>query len=209
MRARLAIDIAGRACELREVVLADKPQALLQASCKGTVPVWVDEGGRVIDESLDIMRHVLTGASPDYLPNRNADWVQACDTFFKHHLDRYKYASRYDGDPEHHRQQAADYLSRLNLALQRPSDALDAPPAFLAGERQGWDDIAVAPFVRQFRLADPAWFDAQPWPNLHAWLARFVGSERFERVMYKYAPWQPGAAVTRFPCVAAGGHEAK
>ena len=39
MRARLALLSAGIRCELREVALAQKPQSLLNASPKGTVPV--------------------------------------------------------------------------------------------------------------------------------------------------------------------------
>ncbi|MDQ6966768.1 MAG: glutathione S-transferase N-terminal domain-containing protein, partial [Mariprofundaceae bacterium] len=39
MRARMALIIAGQQCELREVLLSDKPQAMLDISPKGTVPV--------------------------------------------------------------------------------------------------------------------------------------------------------------------------
>ncbi|MBR9835870.1 MAG: glutathione S-transferase, partial [Alphaproteobacteria bacterium] len=39
MRARMAIAAAGIDCELREVVLRDKPVEMLTASPKGTVPV--------------------------------------------------------------------------------------------------------------------------------------------------------------------------
>ena len=40
--------------ELREVVLKEKPQEMLEASAKGTVPVLLPSGdqGEVIDESL-------------------------------------------------------------------------------------------------------------------------------------------------------------
>ena len=38
MRARMAIAVSGQFCELREVVLRDKPAELLAASPKGTVP---------------------------------------------------------------------------------------------------------------------------------------------------------------------------
>ena len=47
MRARLALAASGQTCELREVVLKNKPAELLQASPKATVPVLVlPEGGR-------------------------------------------------------------------------------------------------------------------------------------------------------------------
>ncbi len=55
MRARAALIASGIAVELREVVLRDKPAAMLAASPKGSVPVLVLPDGRVIDESWDIM----------------------------------------------------------------------------------------------------------------------------------------------------------
>ena len=65
MRARLALAHAGLACELREINLRDKPQALLDVSPKGTVPVLVLQDGRVIEQSLDIMLHALQANDPD------------------------------------------------------------------------------------------------------------------------------------------------
>ena len=56
MRARMALLVSGQTVELREIVLRAKPQAMLDASPKGTVPVLVLSDGRVIDQSLDIMR---------------------------------------------------------------------------------------------------------------------------------------------------------
>ncbi|MGB2159121.1 MAG: glutathione S-transferase, partial [Candidatus Puniceispirillaceae bacterium] len=58
---------------------------------------------------------------------------------------------------------------------------------------------ASLPFVRQFRIADPDWFDAQPWPHLHRWLADFLNSPRFAAIMRKYSPWQEGAPGVSFP----------
>ena len=49
MRARLAIQAAGLECRLREVVLRDKPQEMLEVSPKGTVPVLILEDGRVVE----------------------------------------------------------------------------------------------------------------------------------------------------------------
>ena len=48
MRARMALWASGQHCELREVVLRDKPAELLAASPKGTVPVLVLADGTVI-----------------------------------------------------------------------------------------------------------------------------------------------------------------
>ena len=55
IRARMAIFMAGITCELREVLLSDKPDELIEISPKATVPVLC-LGGKVIDESLDIIK---------------------------------------------------------------------------------------------------------------------------------------------------------
>ena len=55
MRARLAIASAAQQVELREVVLRDKPEEMLAASPKATVPVLVLADGSVLEESRDIM----------------------------------------------------------------------------------------------------------------------------------------------------------
>ena len=65
MRARLALDISGQVCELREVALRSKPPEMLAASPKGTVPVLVLADGEVIDESLDIMLWALGRNDPE------------------------------------------------------------------------------------------------------------------------------------------------
>ena len=46
MRARLALTSSGIACELREIVLRDKPASLRSASPKATVPVLVLPSGQ-------------------------------------------------------------------------------------------------------------------------------------------------------------------
>ena len=69
MRARLALAASGIVCELREVVLAHKPPALLQTSPKGTVPVLVLADGSVLEQSLDIMLWALRRNDPEqWLP---------------------------------------------------------------------------------------------------------------------------------------------
>ncbi|MEO1573631.1 MAG: rhodanese-related sulfurtransferase [Pseudomonadota bacterium] len=191
MRARLALLTAGLAVELREVVLRDKPEALLAISPKATVPVLVLPDGRVLEESLDIMRHALALNDPEHWlsPTDGSEAMMAlvsrCDQDFKPSLDRYKYATRYeDSDPVEHRALGAQFLGELNGRL---SDR-----AFLCGSQRSLADVAIAPFVRQFRIADPGWFDEQPWPALHQWIQAFMSWDRFALAMKKYAAWQEG-----------------
>ena len=52
VRARLAIATAQVQVELREIELRNKPESLMLASPKGTVPVLQLDNGEVIDESV-------------------------------------------------------------------------------------------------------------------------------------------------------------
>ena len=60
MRARWALLQAGLMVQWREIALKAKPAAMLEVSAKGTVPVLVLPDGRVIDESLAIMRWAIS-----------------------------------------------------------------------------------------------------------------------------------------------------
>lgn len=198
MRARLALAVSGVTCELREVVLRNKPQALLQASPKGTVPVLVDLPGTVIDESLDIMLWALRHQDPQaWLRHDPVTQAQAlsliaqCDGPFKANLDRYKYPQRFPGaDASISRDQAARWLHELNALL--------VEQGYLVDGRVSLADMAIAPFVRQFAQTDRAWFDAQPWPHLSAWLQAFLDSALFEQVMSRFEPWQEGTKGVLF-----------
>lgn len=113
MRARLALRYSGVPLEIVEVSLKAKPAAMLALSPKGTVPV-LSVDGRVIDESLDIMRWALAQHDPqDWLlkddgpaQQRIEALIAENDQVFKLHLNRYKYAERYPEQPmEYYRSQ--------------------------------------------------------------------------------------------------------
>ncbi len=186
MRARMALWVAGVTVELREVKLAAKPPALLAASAKGTVPVLVLADGRVIEESLDIMRWALTRHDPEgWLAGEDAALIAANDGPFKHHLDRAKYPGRYEEDG------ATDHRAAA-LALLEPLGTRLARARYLCGETRSLADIALLPFIRQFAAIDPEWFAAQPLPELQAWLADLLASDLFAAIMPKFAPWREG-----------------
>ena len=197
MRARLALAISGQACELREVVLKAKPPELLAVSSKASVPVLVLQGGKVIDQSLDIMLWALGHSDPGQwlLPAPQAAralaLIEDCEQTFKHHLDRYKYPGRYAGaDALAHRSSASAWLAGLEQQLQSAAWFFGAAPSLA--------DMAIAPFVRQFAHTDPDWFAAQDWPSLRVWLNAIVGSALFDSVMHKYPPWHSGADTLVF-----------
>ncbi len=191
MRARLGVLVSGQEVEHREVVLRDKPQAMLDVSPKGTVPVLVLDDGTVIEESEEVMLWALGQSDPEswLAPERGslADMrtlVARTEAEFKCHLDRYKYSNRYEGaDSEEHRELAAVFLRELDGRLGESK--------YLFGSRFAFADAAIAPFVRQFANTDRTWFDAQPWSHLLAWLEEFLSSERFVAIMGKHPKWEP------------------
>lgn len=200
MRARLALASAGVVCELREVVLAHKPQALRAASAKATVPVLVLSDGRVLDQSLDIMLWALRGNDPEnwLLPREGGldamlALIANCDGDFKAHLDGYKYPERgSSGLPAAaHRLQACTYLQLLETRLH-------ATP-WLFGHQATLADMAIFPFVRQFAHVDKDWFTAQPWPRLQAWLDGLLASRRFAQIMLRPPTWDENRPGVRFP----------
>lgn len=203
MRARLALAVSGQTCELREVVLRNKPQGLLQASPKGTVPVLVLPDGRVLEQSLDIMLWALGLHDPEawLAPSHGTmaemlALIAECDGAFKQALDRCKYPSRYtdvspDANTDAERAVAASWLQQLDARLSaRP---------FLFGTHAALADMAIAPFVRQFAAIDAAWWSAQPWPHLQAWLAQWQASDLLASVMHKLPAWVDGTEGVVFP----------
>lgn len=186
MRARLALWASGTPYVLREVVLANKPAQMLALSAKGTVPVLHLPNGQVIDESLDVMAWALAEHDPlNWRDHQDDDFIRACDTEFKFHLDRYKYATRYDNsDPLGHRSLGEAFVRSLDQRLT-------AQP-FLGGLHPRLTDTAIAPFVRQFALADWEWFFQTPYVHVQGWLNAFISSAAFVQVMEKHPPWREG-----------------
>jgi len=197
MRARLALASSGLTYELREVALRSKPTELLVASPKGTVPVLVLPDDAVIDESLDVMLWALHQRDPE-------GWLQAaeasldemlaliaeCDGTFKRQLDRYKYPNRYAAEHTGNAQAFAALHQTGGAAWLVSLQNRLGDKNWLFGETASLADMAVLPFVRQFAHTDAAWFSAQHWPQLAAWLARFEASGRYTSVMDRHAPWQ-------------------
>lgn len=194
MRARMALLVAGVAFDAHEIALRDKPAAMLALSPKGTVPVLVQPDGAVLEQSLDIMRWAFSMHDPEGWWERAQaphllELLSLCDGPFKHHLDRTKYAERFEGaDPAVHRPQAVD-------TLLRPLDARLQQAAQLGGDTPCATDLAIFPFVRQFAAVDPDAFSALPLPALRAWLAGWLAHPLFAAAMVRLRTGED----TRFP----------
>ena len=192
IRARMAIAASGQTCALREVVLRNKPPEMIAVSPKGTVPVMVLPDGRVIEESLEIMRWALDRHDPEgwLTPlNDDRDDVDALiaenDGPFKDNLDRYKYPNRFEiSDPRRHRDQGAAFLKKLNARLLKT--------IYLCGDDFTFADAAISPFIRQFANNDREWFDAPDLSGVQRWLQSILASDRFLAVMEKYPAWESG-----------------
>ena len=189
IRARMALKYAYIDCELREVVLSNKPQALIKISKKGTVPVLELIDGRIIDESLDVMLWALQQADPDNWLNVEAQntrlLIEKNDNEFKLYLDRYKYFQRYPEETQlSYRESAEEFVGLLETKLREHNGI------GLVSNRASLADMAIFPFIRQFAHVDWEWFSNSQYKNLISWLLRFEESELFLSVMKKYKPWQ-------------------
>ncbi len=196
IRARWALLNTNQLVELREVDLKNKPIELIQISKKATVPVLKTSLDKVIDESLDIMiwciersnMHTLFGNNND-ISQEIFSLIETNDKLFKHHLDRFKYASRFNlEESETHRAAAMKILLSLNNRLKEFSN--EGKPLFLVDAKETLADWAIWPFVRQFRIADTKKFDQNhEIQYLRSWLNYFFTHEKYPIVMKKNEPW--------------------
>jgi len=200
MRARMAIHTSQIKCELREVLLRNKPKEMISISPKGTVPVLLLDDGTMIEESIDIMKWSFSLNDPllilkEYQEKKNEmdRLIQLFDSSFKNYLDRYKYSNRYENeDPIGNRDLAIQILDAIEGQINNHN--------LLYGDRFSFVDMAILPFVRQFRIADTDWFDNDmALPKIQQWLNKFLNSDLYLAVMNKYKVWENNAPVVYFP----------
>lgn len=193
MRARIALYKAKQVVELREVNLKNKPDEMLSASPKGTVPILVLAQPTIIDESLAIMLWAFQAHDPHNLllknstkPNNHSNMMALIHLFdheFKASLEQYKCAKRYhESDLTQRRQQCEKYITQLEARLSKHS--------FLMGDEESLADIAILPFIRQFARVERQWYLQSPYAHLRQWLNNYLQSVMFTKVMTKYPPWE-------------------
>ena len=198
MRARMALKLADIKCELREVRLNNKPNHMLEVSPKGTVPILILKDS-VIDESMEIINWVLTKVdlfkndiSQDQM-DLSEEIILNFDNKFKHHLDRYKYSTRYeDADLEFHQNECLNILYDLEKIISNGD--------WILGDKLNKLDISILPFIRQYRIANPEWFDSQKdICKVKKILRNFLDSKLFIEIMQVYDVWEEGSDPTYFP----------
>lgn len=195
MRARMAIFKSKQPVLLRDLVLSNKPEEMLIASPKGTVPVVVLENGRVIEESLDVMLWALSDSDPDNLMRNqsvnsaNIDvqskmlhLINEFDSQFKTCLEQYKCAKRYQETNITQCREACEfYIQQLEERLTQHS--------FLMSDQESLADIALLPFIRQFARVERQWYLQSPYPKVRQWLNNYLQSPMFSKVMAKHPLW--------------------
>ena len=188
MRARMALILASKECELREILLKNKPDEMLEISSKGTVPV-MQFADKVLDESLDIISWAMESpVSNVYIYTSSEkllseELIKLFDSKFKYHLDRYKYSSRYGVDPKNHQDECKIILDDLE-------DKINSKP-WIFGKEVSLLDISILPFIRQCKIANPDWFIAQSFIKVIDLLNYFENSDLFTQAMQKYDLWDP------------------
>ena len=200
MRARMALYLSQIEVELRDVSLRNKPQPMIEISPKGTVPVLLLDDGSVIDESLEIINWCIK-RNPSLFKDRlnkdqelfTEDIIKIFDKEFKFHLDRYKYSSRYkDVDETSHRNSCISILKNLDKEIKNTSYFFSNNPHKI--------DLCILPFIRQFRIANPNWFDNhEEIPRIQKWLSSFLESYLLKEVMVSYEVWEKNKPITIFP----------
>ena len=199
MRARIAIYKSQQPVLLRDIVLKDKPQEMLVASPKGTVPVLITPNGTVIEESFEVMLWALSMSDPDDLLFSGDDEMLASmqtliyrfDNEFKRCLENYKCAKRYSETNVIECRQACEaYIAQLEQLLTAHQ--------YLMADRESLADIALLPFIRQFARVERQWYLQAPYPHVRQWLNHYLQSKMFSKVMTKHQLWLPNRSDLLF-----------
>lgn len=196
----MGILLSNQRILLRPIILKNKPQDMLTASPKGTVPVLILNESQVIDESLDIMIWALTQSDPNNLlrsiqPENLTlmlDFLSNHDQQFTQHLSLYKQAKRYHkASLDSDREQCEVFINTLEQRLNQHS--------FIMGSHPSIVDYAILPFVRQFSKVERQWFLQAPYPKLQQWLNNHIQSTVFSKSMVKYPLWLETKKDILFP----------
>lgn len=205
IRARWALRESLVKVELREVDLKNKPVDLIKNSQNKTVPLLILKNGEIIEESLDIILWTLSNSKKSdlkkYFPNNLKEEIlniiRENDQEFKFHLDRFKYASRFDEkDKDYHFYQAQNIIKNWNFLLK------DNPKRnfWLVGENETIADWCIWPFVRQFKIAcEHQKIDNHFDDSMIRWLNYFETNNNYKDVMNKYEIWNQSSKVSYFP----------
>ena len=202
IRVRWALLICQIKVEIREIDLKNKPLDFLNKSKTKTVPILIKKNSEVIEESLEIILWALAELKNEkikkiYFPDGKREdiigIINENDNEFKYHLDRFKYATRYQNINEaFHFSEAIKFIEKWNELL--------AENKYFFGDNPTIADWCIWPFVRQFKIACNSqkrtnYFE----PPIKSWLDSFENNIRFKSLMYKYKLWEKNSSRDYFP----------
>ena len=202
IRVRWALLICEIKVEIREIDLKNKPLDFLNKSKTKTVPILIKKNSEVIEESLEIILWAISESKKrniesTYFPyDKKEDIckiIEENDNEFKYHLDRFKYATRYQNcNKEFHFTNAIKFIKRWNELLTEKK--------YLFGDTPTIADWCIWPFVRQFKIACESQKKTNFFePSIKYWLDSFENNRDFKSLMYKYELWEPNSRKNYFP----------
>ena len=205
MRVRWALIKSSLKVEIREVNLKNKPLDLIKKTQNKTVPLLILKNGEIIEESLDIILWALSNSKlfgmkqyfPNSLKEEILNIIKENDHLFKFHLDRFKYAPRFNvRDKDFHFHNAQIIIRNWNLLLMKNHSS----NFWLVGENESIADWCIWPFVRQFKIACESenisnYFD----DPMISWLNYFEKNNFYKDVMNKYHIWNESSKISYFP----------
>ena len=205
IRARWALRESLIKVQLREIDLKNKPFDLIKHSQNKTVPLLILKNGEIIEESLDIILWALSHSKKidlkKYFPNNFKEEIlniiRDNDQEFKFHLDRFKYASRFnEKDKDFHFDKAKNILKKWNFLFKnKPKEN-----SWLVGESESIADWCIWPFVRQFKIACESQKICNNFDDsMIRWLNYFETNHIYKDVMHKYVVWNESSKISYFP----------
>ncbi|MCK6264425.1 glutathione S-transferase [Vibrio sp. ZSDE26] len=199
MRGRIALFKSQQRVLIRAVKLNNKPEEMLLASPKGSVPVLVvqdtidSEKRMVIEESLEVMLWALSESDPDDLldsenPQSLATMIHLIAEFEQEFIpafNAYSCAKRYHEDNVVEcRENCETHIQELERRLNQHQ--------YLFSDKESLLDIALMPFIRKFARIERQWYLQSPYPKLRQWLDSYLQSAMFSKVMEKHELWLEG-----------------
>jgi len=202
IRVRWALLICEIKVEIREISLKNKPLDFLNKSKTKTVPILIKKNSEVIEESLEIILWALSESKKEnikstHFPDNKKEIIREIisenDNEFKYHLDRFKYATRYqNSNEEFHFTNAIKFIERWNELLTEKK--------YFFGDTPTIADWCIWPFVRQFKIACESQKKTNYLePSIKYWLDSFEKNIKFKSLMYKYELWEQYSGKNYFP----------
>ena len=178
IRARVMLNLSQLVFDVYEVDLKNKPESMLALSPKGTVPVLQLNDGRVLDESVDIVRFAEQAQRPagwralsKEEEHRGEQILDALNQAIIPATNQLRWPERFPGMQD-------EAVSNLQITLKQ----LSINNGSLLGHTSIYD-VIVFPTIRQLYRIAPELIQADP--VLEQWLVSWVSSSAFKRAMQK------------------------